>query len=206
MNTRNIIGHNVTDHFNSIAKDYDTYKQRNLFFYYSTLKNSIKKIVPEGFSVLDYGCGTGETLNFLSPKIGVGYDPSYKMVKIASQKFKENKNLKFVSSVNKIKGNFDYIILADVVEHLADPESEFRQMDRYMDKNTKLVVTFVDNSWNFIPQILEKLNLKMPEGPHKRVSVREIIEIAKKTGFNIIEKPNYFLPIKILVLSHPKKD
>lgn len=213
MSSRNIIGNDVVEHFNSIAKDYDVYKKRNLFFYYSTLKNSIKKIVPEGSSVLDYGCGTGEILDFLSPKVGVGYDPSVEMIKIASKKYKQSlakyefgKRLKFVNSTQKIRGNFDYIILTDVIEHIADPTAEFKRIYALMNKNTKFVVSFVDNTWDFIPQILEKLKLKMPEGPHKRVSIKEIIEITKKTGFSIIRKPNYFLPIKILILGRLQKD
>lgn len=206
MNKRNITGHDVISHFNSIAKNYDIYKRRNLFFYYSILKRLIKNNVNVhgDSSILDYGCGTGEILNYLSPKIGVGYDPSIEMVKIASKKFNKKKNLKFVNSISAIKGKFDYIILSDVVEHIPDIYLELKRIKKFMSKSTKLIITFVDSTWDFFPQILERLNLKMPEGPHTRVSVKEMIKTARKVGLYVVKRPSYFLPIKVLILSRPK--
>lgn len=192
----------VTKHFDELAPYYDAYKHRNLFYYYSILKRNIKKIIPKGSRVLDYGCGTGEILKFVSPTYGVGYDPSQKMVKIASNKFK---NFKFVNSTTQIKGGFDYIILADVVEHIPNLLSEFKKINKFMSKNTKLVISFVDTSWEWFPKILETLKLKMPEGPHKRISYKELLKITKMAGFNVIKKAQTFSPIKILILDHPRK-
>lgn len=201
--SRNMNQQNVNNHFNLIAKDYDKYKRRNLFNYYSTLKRKIKNLVPAGSSVLDYGCGTGEILNFLSPTPGVGYDPSLEMIKICKDKFK---NLRFENDLKNIKQRFDYIILVDVIEHLSDPKKELQKIIKLMNNNTKLVISFVDTSWEWFPKILEAFHLKMPEGPHKRISYNEVVEIVEKLDFEIIKKSNWFSPVKILVLVHPKKD
>lgn len=191
----------VNRHFDKIAGKYDFYKKRNLFNYYGTLKNAVKKIVPAGSRVFDYGSGTGEVLSFLSTSFGVGYDPSREMVKISKSKFRKNKNLKFTSSLGQISGQFDYIIMIDVFEHLPNPRKEFVKIRRFMSNKTKLVVSFVDTSWEWLPKILEFLHLKMEEGPHRRVSYNKIIKTIEKAGYILVKPAPPLARFKVVVFA-----
>ncbi|OGM57398.1 hypothetical protein A3E46_02150 [Candidatus Woesebacteria bacterium RIFCSPHIGHO2_12_FULL_46_16] len=195
----------VASHFDSIAPSYDKYKKKNPH-YYSAIKNNLKDLIPPGKKILDYGCGTGEILAHLSPSFGVGYDISPKMVEIARKKFKSNKNLRFVTQPNAISGPFDFLLMIDVVEHLEDPQRALGSVKEFMNEESLLVLSFVDSSWEPILWILEKLGLKMPEGPHKRVTTDEIIEIGKREELKNtkiqrikIIKPLPFTPISFLL-------
>jgi len=176
----------VKSHFETIAEKYDFYKNKSRF-YYRSIKNYLKEAVPSNKRILDFGCGTGEILSHLNPQTGVGYDISPKMLKIAKKKFANSKNLRFVTSLNQISGTFDYIMMIDVVEHLARPQKAFESLREFCGKETLLIVSFVDSSWEPLLWILEKARLKMPEGPHRRLKTGKVIKIAKKSGFGVYE-------------------
>ncbi len=176
-------------HFNEIANKYDYASRANpfskflKFTYLNLVLNLIKKVVPEDASVLDFGCGTGEVLNSLKPKVGVGFDPSLEMIKIGRRKF--GSKFKFVSSLKSVNQKFDYIIMADVIEHLENPLSELTDARKYISDNGSLVISYVDSSWEPFLNILEAIKLKIPEGPNNRISVTELIKIVKKAGFKL---------------------
>jgi len=182
----------VTSHFDSIAPKYDRYKKKNPDYYFA-IKNALRDLVPPGKKILDFGCGTGEILAYLSPSFGVGYDISPKMVEIARKKFERkavtqsNKNLRFVTQLNAISGPFDFLLMIDVVEHLQDPQKAFRRLKELMNKDSILILSFVDSSWEPLLWILEKLGLKMPEGPHNRLLTGKVIEIGEQVGLTCIK-------------------
>src|SRR3989304_8124443 len=178
-NIRGMKQEEVTGHFDKIAPQYDDYKRKNAF-YYSSIKRALKKIIPEGKRILDFGCGTGEILASLKPSMGVGNDTSSKMIELARKKHAKNRFSRFTTSFNQISENFDYILMVDVIEHLVNPQNKLKEVLKFMDKNTKLIICFVDSKWEPSLLLLESLKLKMPEGPHNRLSSKVVIEIASR--------------------------
>lgn len=175
----------VTGHFDYIAQ---TYEQRVTIIskLYRRLKQSlIKNIVPPGKKILDYGCGTGEILNSLHSSHGIGYDSSTEMTKLAKSKFKK---LHFVSSLTSIRTKFDYILMLDIIEHLQNLSGELTTVKKYMGADTKLVISYVDLFWKPLLDFLEAIKLKMPEGPHKRIDVKKILNLAAKSGLKLRRK------------------
>jgi 2-polyprenyl-3-methyl-5-hydroxy-6-metoxy-1,4-benzoquinol methylase len=196
----------ISKHFDRLAPLYDSYKQKNPY-YYQTLKHALQKIIPAGKKILDFGCGTGEILSYLRPSYGLGIDVSQKMITIAGKKFSENRRLHFQTDLKKVR-IFDTIILVDVMEHLSHPGKTLKQLQKHADDRTQLIVTFIDSFWEPLLHLLETLRLKMPEGPHNRLSRTEVITIASQNGFFLKDKqyvplfPSIFspvLPVTILV-------
>ena len=188
----------VASHFDSLAPHYDSYKERSSF-YYGAIKSALQKLIPSGRRILDFGCGTGEILDFLHPSFGVGYDISGGMIKQAQLKFGSKKNLHFSNFLDQVSGSFDFILMVDVVEHLASPEAVFGELKDFSGRDTKLIISFVSSSWEPILWLLERLGLKMPEGPHQRFSEGEVLDLAGKSGFALVEKQKIrlfkFLPL-----------
>lgn len=185
----------VQRYFDNIAPIYDYYKKKNSF-YYNTLKQGIRENIGKerARNILDIGCGTGEILNFLNSKKGLGVDISSQMIQKACTKFKSKKSLKFMVfdiEKNPLKGNFDYILLIDVIEHLTNPQKAIQNIAYSMSLETKLILGMINPFWEPILMVLEKLRLKMPEGVHHRISERELIDIFNRNNLKILAKKTY---------------
>jgi len=189
----------VQKHFDKISGDYDYYKRKN-GYYYNNLKILLSKIIPKNKTVLEIGCGTGDLITYLKPKKGWGMDLSEKMVKRAKIKYKHLKNLTFSTEYPTVK--FDYVFMADVIEHLESPEDVFKKISKLMDKKSLFVITTANPILEPLLLLGEKIGLKMPEGPHIRIKYDELKIMLEQSGFKII-KHDYklLLPIYIPLLT-----
>lgn len=186
----------VTCHFDQIADKYDFFKRKN-WYYYTNLKLLLKKLSLKNLDILDYGCGTGDILNFLNPKYGFGYDKSIKMLLIAKKKYPE---LNFGKTIPNKK--FDLVIMTDVIEHFRDIKTELDTAEKHMNKNSKLIITMANPIWEWLLFVAEKLNLKMPEGQHNRVSAKEIINLARSSNLKLIKHDyDLLMPVYIPILT-----
>jgi ubiquinone/menaquinone biosynthesis C-methylase UbiE len=185
----------VEKHFDEIAKDYDRYtKKRSL--HYSSLKKLLKRLIPPERKVFEVGCGTGDILASLSPVKGYGLDISSKMINIAKFKYRVNKNLEF--STNWPEKRFDYIFMSDVIEHLESPLVIFRKISKCMKKNSLFICTMMNPIWIPVETVYNFFGWKMPEGPHNRISFKEIENILNKAGMKVIKHDySLLMPINI---------
>lgn len=86
--------------------------------------------IKKGDHVADIGCGTGVLIPGLSELVGengvvVGIDFSTEMLKVAKEKCKDLKNVRFLRAdieEDSIDEKFDVIILYCVYPHLSEPE------------------------------------------------------------------------------------
>lgn len=193
----------IANHFDKVADSYDKFKEKN-YLYYDALKIGIKnEIVKPYQKIIDIGCGTGNMIDFLNPRVGVGIDISRKMLKIAKDKYKTNSNYSFkYHDIEKavINEKFDYILFNDVIEHLTDQDSAINNISRSMSKKTILILSMANPLWEPLLIILEKLKLKMPEGPHNRISEKNLFIILRKYRLKVISKKVYFPRIKIPII------
>ena len=82
--------------------------------------------------------------------------------------------------------------LSDVIEHLEDVEGTFQDMRHYAHPGTRLLINMANPLWSPIIFLLEKLHMKMPEGPHHWTSVRALHRILTRAGF-VRKKRSAFL-------------
>jgi ubiquinone/menaquinone biosynthesis C-methylase UbiE len=69
----------VEKHFDKVAGNYDLGK-RKYSYYYSNLKKLLGFLIPQNSRVYEIGCGTGDLLVSLKPKVGYGMDVSGQMI------------------------------------------------------------------------------------------------------------------------------
>jgi len=185
----------VVKHFDKIARKYGYYKNKNSF-YYNNLKKLLDKLIPKNKKVFEVGCGTGELLNHLRSKYGYGYDISPEMVSMSRQKFSNSKNLTF--STEWPKEMFDYIFMSDVIEHLESPKETFFEIEKLMHRESLFICTMANPVWEPLLMIAEKLKLKMPEGPHKRIAFSDLQSVITGLGMKTIKHDYKLLvPVKI---------
>lgn len=191
----------VEEHFDEIAPNYDYWKKKNAY-YYSTIKTFISRIIPEGSSVLEVGCGTGEILATTKPQRGVGIDISKKMVELASQKFPQYTFIHSPIEDLQLGEKFDYIVMIDVVDHVHDVMDVFHSLYRFCHSETQVILTTINPWWDPILSVMEKFGAKMPEGPHNFIEKRNLTKMLELMDFSISYSGYMLLfPKKIPVLS-----
>lgn len=191
----------VAQHFDEIASSYDYWKKKN-WYYYSTIKAFLARIIPAGSCVLEVGCGTGEILAAMQPSRGVGIDISAEMVKRASQKFPQYTFIHAPIENLKLEEQFDYIIMVDVIDHVYDVMDVFENLHRFCHPTTQVILTTINPWWDPILMFMEKIGAKMPEGPHNFVEKRNLSKMIESLDFSMSYSGYLLLfPKKIPVLS-----
>jgi 2-polyprenyl-3-methyl-5-hydroxy-6-metoxy-1,4-benzoquinol methylase len=175
-----------------MASTYDAAKSRN-DVYYSTLKSCFDRAVPATARgrVLDVGCGTGQILAALRPRQGVGTDLSENMIQTARRQFVDRPELQFLavdgSALNGL-GEFDSVISADVMEHVEDWKQVVATIVRACRAGGAIAISTPNPGWTFPLWVLEKLRMKMPEGPHRFVSGKRIAKHLRNLGCEVVSR------------------
>jgi 2-polyprenyl-3-methyl-5-hydroxy-6-metoxy-1,4-benzoquinol methylase len=198
----------VRDHFDAEAARYDFWKDKN-WYYYDTLKAIAKRECAGARSVLDAGCGTGGiTATLEAPRV-VGIDLSPEMIAVAARRHASTPIEFRASDIASYatEERFERILFFDVIEHVADPEAAVRKMRALLADGGRLIITMANPLWEPILLLAEKLGLKMPEGPHTRISSSEMMALAREAGLALVRRDFKLLfPKYIPVFSYAMND
>jgi len=189
---------------NAIAPDRDKWIERNAF-YYEQDRDYMRFLIPEGQTVLDLGCGTGDLLASLKPSRGVGVDFSDRMIEIAKGKFPD---LKFVAAdiekpgfTKKLGGPFDVIVLSDTFGLLDDCEATLGLLHDVCTPDTRLVVSYYSPYWEPVLRLGDKLGFRMPQPEVNYLSTADIENLLHLADFEVIKAEwRQLLPKRLLGL------
>ena len=106
-------------------------------------------------------------------------------------------------NIDKIKNQYETIVLSDILENCYDINLLFNQSKKILQNNGKLVVTSVNSNWNIIVKIFEKLKLKQPNVRQSYIHTKKIKNIADGAGFEMINfYTRQIIPFKLLFLGN----
>ena len=172
-------------------------------YYYRTDREYMRFLIPEGASVLDVGCATGDLLAALKPSMGLGIDLSQKMIEIARQVHPELEfrvgDVEDPAFVATLPGPFDFIVLSDTIGLLDDIETVLSSLHSLSTRETRIVIAYYAQLWEPVLAIAEKLGLKMPQPPVNFISDSDFINILDLSDFEVIrEERRQLVPRRLL--------
>ena len=176
----------ILDYFERSAHKRDKWKKRNNF-YQKTIERQFAFIIPEGSTVLELGCSTGDLLNAVKPGKGIGIDFSGAVIEIARQKYP---HLEFhvADAVDYTPGmEIDYIIVSDLITSLWDIQIFFRKVRSYVSPRTKIIISSYNHLWEPILNLGETLGLKARQPLQNWLSIKDIENILHLENFEIIK-------------------
>ena len=155
------------------------------------LLNSQKKILNKiplnnKYKILDVGCGTGNSLNFLYRKgfrSLYGVDLSPNMINKAKL---NNKNKLFIASVEKLpfKSNFfDIVICTEAFHHFPNPKKSITEMFRVLKKGGLLYLADINFHFKLLNYIA-----KLEPGHVKIYDKTEFKNFFRQIGLKIIKQ------------------
>ena len=165
----------VRSHYNMISGFYEKRKRE---LYLNILKKSLRDL-PAGRTV-DLGCGPGIALSWLEgERVGVDFSrdplrkahqgPDYIVADIEATPFRDR--------------SFRAAICLDVIEHVPTLNI-IDEAYRILTDDGVLHIGTGDTKYAPFLELLEKLRLKLPEGPHTWRTSDEIVEKMHDTGFS----------------------
>jgi len=108
--------------------------RRKAAFFHQEDERYLRFLIPKGLSILEVGCGRGDTLASLEPGLGVGIDISPRMISEAQRKYP---HLTFHAGdaesedvLRGIDGTFDVILIVDTMGVLDDCQAMLEKLHR----------------------------------------------------------------------------
>jgi SAM-dependent methyltransferase len=170
--------------------------------YKRTLHSLLAKVIHPGSAVLQLGCGTGDLLATLRPAIGVGVEPS---PVLAAEARTRHPGLQIVEAPLdgfKLDGNFDYVVVADVLLECFDVDDLLDAVHRVANDSTRVIITNYSQLWRPILKLARVLGLANPRFGDTWFSPADLGEALRRRGFEVISAaPEVLLPIPVPILS-----
>jgi len=171
--------------------------------YFGDDRRYMRFLVPEGASVLDLGCATGDLLARLKPSRGVGIDLSPRMIRRASAKYPE---LEFLvgdaedpKTLDSIKGPFDYILLSDTIGLFDDMVSALRLLHRVCNPETRIIIGYYSHFWEPVIYLGERLGFRQRQPRPNFLSTIDFENVIYLADFEIIRREwRQIVPMRLL--------
>lgn len=150
----------IRNRSNVLAPRRDRYCKSNSY-YHEQLSLLLRFYIPEGSTVLEVGCGTGDLLNTLRPRLGLGIDISDKMVAIAQTKFPHLLFACMDAEYPGIRTTFEYVVIVDTIGFLDDIQKTLHSLGAVVTPQTRIIFVFHNFLWQPILQLAEVLHMKL---------------------------------------------
>jgi SAM-dependent methyltransferase len=170
------VARSIADGWNGSGAFY----QKQLAHYYSLL-------IPPGMRVLELGCGTGDLLAAVNPSVGVGVDFSREMIKQAREKYAELRFIEADAHEIGFDGQFDIIVLSDLVNDLWDVQTVFKRLRALSHGRTRLILNTYSYVWQPLLAVAQRLRLSKPTLEQNWLTVEDLANLLSLADFEVIK-------------------
>ncbi len=156
-------------------------------YYYRTLLDLARNLIPAGSRVLEIGCGSGYFLNGVRPSRGVGVDHSRSMVELAGGLYPD---LEFrhlaAERVEELEEEFDHVLLVNASGEIADLEGCLRGIRRVSGRHTRLVILQHNFLWEPVLKAAGALGWVMGRPAQSWLSPADLRTFLHLAGYRIL--------------------
>lgn len=103
----------------------------------------IQSVVINDAKILDFGCASGDFVNFLESKHTIyGVDISDDAITLAKKKyFNIESKFYYYQELEKLETKFDLIVLWDVIEHVKSPIDTLKYLKTFLSENGSIIIS-----------------------------------------------------------------
>lgn len=177
---------------NHLAPEQAKWRRQSRYFHEAD-EAYLRFLIPEHLSILELGCGTGNTLAALRPKLGVGIDLSPEMIGIASA---SHSNLNFhvqdiedpgALDIVRQAAPFDVVLLDSTLGYLSDIQKFLEQLFSLCSTKTRIVVTSHSYAWEPLFSLATYLGLRIKTPPITWLRLGDVENLLKLSGFESVK-------------------
>jgi len=187
------------EYFERNAPNRDKWRRRNSF-YNKRIEKHFSFIIPEGSTVLELGCSTGDLLNAVKPKQGIGVDFAPTAIEIAKEKYPHLDFYCQNATEFSFNEEIDYVIISDLLSSAWDLQSLFNQVRKLLSPRTKVIISNYNFIWRPILRTAERLGLKEKQPLQNWLSVKDIENLLYLEDMELVKLERKLLLPKYLPL------
>ena len=189
------------DFFEEFAPRYARYRRRHRYYWNDIVRYN-NFYINDGQSVLEIGCGSGETISRLKGKNKVGIDFSPSMIEEAK---KNHPDIEFhvMPAENITLGRkFDVIVLPNVVGYFDNVIDVFNELKKVSHDETKLIISYYNYLWEPLLRLGEMVGFKKKTPGQNWLSSHDLKNLLYICGFEEFRSTQRVLiPVNIPILS-----
>lgn len=171
-------------------------------YYHSRLASIYSSLSGSSQRVLEIGSGNGDLLAALNPEFGVGVDISTGMIAKARQRHPEFDFIQADGHHIPLDGQFDFIILSDLLNDVWDVQAVLAEVSRLSNANTRVVVNYYSRLWQAPLNVAQRLKLAKPLAEQNWLTTEDVSNLMELEDFEVIRSfPEILLPINIPLLA-----
>lgn len=154
-------------------------------------------------SVLEIGCGAGDTLSKLKGRRKVGIDYSPAMIEKATERFPDLEFKVMAAENLDLNETFDVIVLPNVIGYFDNVLDAFESIKSVCHDDTKLIISYYNYVWEPVLKIGEMLGFKKKSPPQNWLSHLDIYNLLYLSGFEEFRTTRrMLLPVYIPLVSY----
>lgn len=166
--------------------------------YFNSIRKEIATLLPAKIEkVLEVGCGSGATLNWLKQEKGCTWVAGVELTEDASARARDRLDFFMTGDIEKIKlpfdnGSLDLILCLDVLEHLVDPWLAVKNLIELLKPGGAMIVSLpnvmhrsamlpllLNDRWDYVPSgILDRTHLRF-------FTRKTTVELLERSGLTV---------------------
>lgn len=188
-------------YFNSIATLYPKYRGR-FRYYWNDIISYCNYFIHETDSILEIGCGTGETLSKLSGRQKTGIDFCPGMIKKGREQYPDIHFIEAEAENFSLNEEFDVIILSNVIGYFDNLLDVLSNLKKVCNRKTRIIITYYNFLWEPLLKFGELLGIKKKIPQQNWLSVGDIQNILYLSGFESFRTSGRIVfPLNVPVVS-----
>lgn len=172
---------------------------REARYYRTLLAHYYNLIIPVDASVLEIGCGSGELLHLLNGVRKVGVDLSARQTEAARERVPGAEIHEQPGEFLELGERFDYIVISDTINQVADAQQLFNQLHRVSQERTRIVLNFYSSLWRPAVALAGWIGLRAPQPPSSWLTPADVRNLLDLSGWSVIyEQHRLLVPVRCL--------
>jgi SAM-dependent methyltransferase len=175
-------------------------EKRGAIAYRKKLAFYLNLIIPATASILEIGCGSGRLLSFINSRRKVGIESSPSQA-LQARSWNPDAEIHTADACElSLEETFDYIVIADTLNHCSDAQVIMRSAHRFASDSTRVVVTTYNGLWRPVLTFLSWIGLRERHPVLNWLSPGDVRNIAELAGWECIKNSSrILLPVEIPV-------
>ncbi|HPO13039.1 MAG TPA: class I SAM-dependent methyltransferase [Candidatus Hydrogenedentes bacterium] len=158
-------------HYDALAGSYDGEANQACKRAYAEL---IRRVLGNAKRVLEIGAGTGKLLSDLDAPFKVATDFSPQMMVARKEECLVHRATANAEQLPFQDSTFDFVLNVNLLEHVSSPPQVVSEAARVLTPGGRFLAITPNGDLAWLLELLERLHLKLPEGPHRFLPFDEL--------------------------------